>query len=259
MKKIHFIFSLACVLLTGSLSGQTQIVAHRGFWDREGSAQNSISALQNAQKEHFYGSECDVHITLDGVAVINHDDDIDGLAINDHTLVQLQNVRLKNGEGIPTLENYLKQTAQSADTKLIIEIKPKKDQSQEDKAVAATLNLVERLGMEKNVEYISFSKYICQEVKRKSPTSIVQYLSSSQQTALTPQEIKNEGFDGLDYHFLLIGAFPNWIKEAKDLGLITNVWTVNDETIMKSMLDLGVDYITTDKPLELKAVINSLN
>ena len=252
--KTKLIIIIALALLTGNLFAQTQIVAHRGFWDVEGSAQNSISALQNAQNERFYGSECDVHVTLDGIVVLNHDNDIDGLDINEHTFAQLQNVRLQNGESIPTLENYLKQTA-TGNTKLIIEIKPKNDQAQEDKAVAATLDLVERLNMGKNVEYISFSKYICQEVKRKSPTSIVQYLSSSQQTALTPQEIKNEGFDGLDYHFLLIGAYPNWIKESKELGLITNVWTVNDEATMKEMLILGVDYITTDKPLELRAIL----
>jgi glycerophosphoryl diester phosphodiesterase len=254
MKKI-FILSLAFSLLAGILHAQTQIIAHRGFWDIEGSAQNSISSLKNAQKERFYGSECDVHATLDGIMVVNHDNDINGLDINTHTFAQLQNVRLKNGESIPTLENYLKQTAENPNTKLVIEIKLKSDQVQEDKAVAATLSLVERLNMENHVEYISFSKYICQEIKRKSPKSIVQFLSSSPLTVLTPQEIKKEGFDGLDYHFLLINANPNWIKEAKELGLITNVWTVNDEETMKKMMELGVDYITTDKPLELRTII----
>ena len=237
---------------------QTQIIAHRGFWDSEGSAQNSISSLQNAQKERFYGSECDVHATLDGIVVINHDNDIDDLAINEHTFAQLQNVKLKNGESIPTLENYLKKTSESADTKLIIEIKPKSSQVQEYNAVAAVLNLVEQLKMEKYVEYISFSKYICQELKRKSPSSIVAYLASAPADALTPKAVKEEGFDGIDYHFMLINAYPNWINEAKALGLTTNVWTVNDEETMKKMLELEVDYITTDKPLELRGIINNL-
>ena len=170
---------------------------------------------------------------------------------------QLQKVKLKNGESIPTLENYLKQTAESADTKLIIEIKPKKDKSQEDKAAAAVLNLVEKMKMEKHVEYISFSKYICQELKRKSPTSIVAFLASQPADALSPQAIKETGFDGFDYHFRLIDANPNWIKEAKDLGLTTNVWTVNDEAVMKQMLDLKIDYITTDKPLLLRKIMSA--
>lgn len=255
MKTFLSIITLLATL-TGNIYAQTEIIAHRGFWDVEGSAQNSISALQNAQKELFYGSECDVHITLDGVAVLNHDDDIDGLVINEHTFAQLQNIKLKNGESIPTLENYLKVTAEKPKTKLIIEIKPKKDKAQEDKAVEAVLLLVKQTNVEEQIEYISFSEHICQELKRKSPTSIVVYLAGSPDSALTPQAIKDGGLDGIDYHFNLINANPHWIKESKELGLTTNVWTVNDEAIMKTMLELGVDYITTDKPLELRAIIN---
>ena len=32
--------------------------------------------------------------------------------------------------------------------------------------------------------------------------------------------------------------------------MIVNVWTVNKEDMMKKMIDLNVDYITTDKPEE---------
>jgi len=257
--KTNFAIIIVFALMTGNILAQTQIIAHRGFWDVEGSAQNSISSLRNAQKERFWGSECDVHVTLDGVVVVNHDDDIEGLVIIEHTFAQLQNVRLKNGESIPTLESHLKLLPENPETKLIIEIKPKTDKAQEDKAVAAVLSLVEQMNMEKYVEYISFSKYICQELKRKSPASIVVYLAALPGMALTPQALKEESFDGLDYHFRLISAFPHWIKEAKELGLITNVWTVNDEETMKEMLELGVDFITTDKPLELRTIINRIN
>ena len=270
-KKVIIIISFALIAITviglvllnqrtkSNIPVQTQIIAHRGFWDLEGSAQNSISSLKNAQKEKFYGSEVDVHLTLDGVVVTNHDDDIDSLLINEHTFAELQNVRLKNGESIPTLESHLKLLPENPDTKLIIEIKPKTDSEQEDMAVAAVLNLVEQMNMEKYVEYISFSKHICQELKRKSPTSIVVFLATTPATALTPQALKEEGFDGLDYHFSLIDAYPHWIKESKELGLITNVWTVNDEETMKAMLELEVDYITTDKPLELRNILQTNN
>ena len=249
------IATILTIRMTNNKPVQTQIIAHRGFWDVEGSAQNSVSSFKNAQKERLWGSECDVHITLDGVVVLNHDNDIQGLVINENTFAQLQSVRLQNGETIPTLESHLKLLPEYPGTKLIIEIKPKSEKEQEDKVVAATLKLVEQMNMEKHVEYISFSKHICQELKRKSPESIVVYLASTPDTALTPQALKDEGFDGLDYHFRLISAFPQWIKESKELGLITNVWTVNDEATMKEMLELEVDYITTDKPLELKAML----
>ncbi len=34
-----------------------------------------------------------------------------------------------------------------------------------------------------------------------------------------------------------------------------NVWTVNKEEDMQAMLDLGADFITTNNPVELKALI----
>lgn len=253
MKKI--IFSIVFYVLASSLYAQTQIIAHRGYWNCEGSAENSLSSLKNAQKEQLFGSEVDVHTTLDGVVVTNHDNDIHSLIINEHSFDQLQKVRLSNGEPLPTLNRHLELLAKSPCTKLIIEIKPKTVKAEEDEVVDAVLNLVKEAKMEKHVEYISFSKYICQKLKDKMPSSIVVYLSGSLETALTPQALKVEKFDGLDYHHSLISAHPNWIKEAKELGLITNVWTVNDEVTMKAMLELGVDYITTDNPLELKAII----
>lgn len=256
MKKV--IFSLVLYLLAGSLYAQTQIIAHRGFWNCKGSAENSISSLKNAQKEQLYGSEVDVHTTLDGVVVANHDNNIHSLVINEQSFERLQKVRLRNGEPLPTLKRHLELLAAHPSTKLIIEIKPKKKKAEEDEVVDAVLKLVKETNMENHVEYISFSKYICQELKRKKPSSIVAYLSGSLETALTPQELKAEKFDGLDYHHLLISAHPNWIKEAKELGLITNVWTVNDEATMKAMLKLKPDYITTDNPRELKAVITNI-
>ena len=46
-----------------------------------------------------------------------------------------------------------------------------------------------------------------------------------------------------------------WIKEAHDLGMKVNVWTVNKEDMMKKLIDRKVDYITTDQPLETKKLL----
>lgn len=48
---------------------------------------------------------------------------------------------------------------------------------------------------------------------------------------------------------------PEWVKEAHELGMKVNVWTVNNEKDMKKMIDLNVDYITTDQPLEAAALV----
>jgi glycerophosphoryl diester phosphodiesterase len=50
---------------------------------------------------------------------------------------------------------------------------------------------------------------------------------------------------------------PQWIAEAKTLGLTTNSWTINKEEDMSWLLELGVDFITTDEPEKLASLVTS--
>ena len=43
--------------------------------------------------------------------------------------------------------------------------------------------------------------------------------------------------------------------EAHELGLEVNVWTEDSEEDMKYFIGLGVDYITTDYPERLQALL----
>lgn len=45
------------------LAAQPQVVAHRGFHAAEGSWENTVSSLRNAQKLGVYGVEFDVNMT----------------------------------------------------------------------------------------------------------------------------------------------------------------------------------------------------
>lgn len=51
--------------------------------------------------------------------------------------------------------------------------------------------------MENQTQYISFSLFICKELKRLDPKAKVQYLKGD----LSPKEIKDLGIDGIDYHY----------------------------------------------------------
>jgi glycerophosphoryl diester phosphodiesterase len=54
------------------------------------------------------GVELDIHATRDGVLVVHHDPDLEGLgAIAGHTAAELERVSLPNGEQIPTLDEAL--------------------------------------------------------------------------------------------------------------------------------------------------------
>ena len=103
---------------------QTKVIAHRGFWETENSAQNSIASLKKAGAIKCYGSEFDVQMTADGVLVVFHDAKVQGKVIEDTPYDSLKMIRLANGEAIPTLEEYLQAAKKIGKTRLILEIKP---------------------------------------------------------------------------------------------------------------------------------------
>jgi glycerophosphoryl diester phosphodiesterase len=250
-KLIYLLF--IAVLQVNILSAQTKVIAHRGHWDCEGSAQNSVFALQKAQELKIYGSEFDVWMTSDGVLVIDHDGVFEGQRIENLLYNQIKNIRLSNGEQLPTLEEYLIQGGKDKQTKLILELKPHGSKEKEDRAVAAIVELVEKTGVKDQTEYISFSLNICKEFVRLSPDAEVAYLSGN----LTPSELKALNISGIDYNLRVLQENKHWIEEAHNLGMTVNVWTVNREEDMQEMIAAGVDFITTDQPELAKELIRN--
>lgn len=245
LMRSKIVFMLSLLVLSTVLTAQTKVIAHRGYWKPEGSAHNSMSSLINAQKLGVYGSELDVHSTADNVLVVFHDNLIQGHEISSSTYAELRDLKIANGESLPTLEAHLLQAKKHKKTKLIIEIKPKKDIELEDRTALAVLELVRKHRLQKRVEYISFSINICKELVKLKAKAPVAFLCMSG-VAYTPKELKEWGIGGLDYHHSLLLQHPEWITEAKALGLTTNVWTVNVNDLIQKFIELKVDYITTD-------------
>ena len=79
MKRLIFAMIAAATIATAA--AQPKVIAHRGFWDAPGSAQNSIRALVKADSIGCWGSEFDVWMTADDKLVVNHDASFKGLHI----------------------------------------------------------------------------------------------------------------------------------------------------------------------------------
>lgn len=239
---------MACALCAVTLAGaaQTRVIAHRGYWNCEGSAQNSIASLTKAAEAKVYGSEFDVQLTKDRQVVVNHDDSIRGLCIFETPFADLKDLTLSNGENLPTLDDYLAAGKKLPDIRLILEIKPHRTKEAEDEAVRIVVEKVKQMQMEKRVEYISFSMNICEQLVKRTPDSEIAYLGSD----VAPKEVKAKGISGIDYYVKVLAEKPEWIAEAHQAGMKVNVWTVNDKEMVRQMIDRQVDYITTDYPLE---------
>lgn len=222
------------------------VVAHRGAWKNNNLPQNSIASLKKAIELNCVGSEFDVRMTSDGVLIVTHDKDYNGLLIGETTYQELAKHKLANGETLPTLKDYLLAGMEdNAATGLVCEIKPAKSKELNLKIAEKTIGLVKELKAEPYIlSYISFGYDILKKIVELDTTAKTQCLNGSK----APQVLKEDGIWGLDYHINIYKKNPDWIKSAKELGLSLNAWTVNKPEDMDWLLANDFDFISTDEP-----------
>ena len=236
-------------------NGTVRIAAHRGFWkcDEAQSTENSIASLRVAQENDLWGSEFDVHITSDDEIVVHHDRHIEGNDIQTNTLEFLRQFKLANGESMPTLDEYLAQASKCSTTILVLEFKSQYDAERENKMVDLSFKKLKEHGLydPSKVMFISFSLNVCRKIAKDAPEFTNQYLSGN----IAPSALFKDGINGIDYQYDVLKEHPEWVKEAHDLGMSVNAWTVNKEKDIKAMMDLGVDCITTNEPLLVRNIL----
>ena len=119
------------------------------------------------------------------------------LIIENAKYADIKNLKLANGEPIATLKSYLEAGKKLAPMQLILEIKAHQTPEREDRCVKACLDLVKATGMEKQVDYISFSMHACEELVKLNPHARVYNLGSD---VASQKSFKQKGFAGIDYY-----------------------------------------------------------
>ena len=254
MKIAKFMFATALLLAGSGISfAQPKVIAHRGYWTAPESAQNSLASFTKADAIGCYGSEIDVWLTADDKLIVNHDRKYKGTdsVMNEAKASEITAIVLPNGENIPTLDAYLKLVAQKPATRLVLEIKSLPDYNREDLCVEKIVKALKKYKLLDRTDIIAFSINICMEVKKALPEIPIYYLNGD----LAPKSIKKLGLAGVDYSMKVLREHPEWVKQAHELGLGVNVWTVDSEEDMRYFIDLGVDFITTDYPERLQAML----
>ena len=245
----------AAMLLTGSaaVAAQPKVISHRGYWTAPNSAQNSLASFTKADSVGVFGSEIDVWLTADDKLIVNHDRVYKGTDSNMEkaTLKEITSIVLPNGENIPTLDAYLRLVAAKPDTRLILEMKSLSDLKREDLAAEKIVKALRKYNLLDRTDIIAFSINACLAFKKLMPDGRIFYLNGD----LAPRSIKKLGLTGIDYSMSVLRKNPKWVEQAHKEGLEVNVWTVDTEEDMRYFIDLGVDYITTDYPERLQALL----
>ena len=232
-----------------------QICAHRGFWKNEKAknSENTIASLKCAQKERFWGSEIDVHLTKDNVIVVNHNPTINKMLIRETPYSALKGLTLPNGEERPTLDAYLKQVSKSHNTLLVLELK---GQGSDERTILMADMCIQKLMDHKlydpsRVVFISGNLAACTHLARVTSGFSIQYVSRG----ADPDTLRGSGINGLDYDFRAFQNHPEWVKRAHELGMTVNAWVVNKEEDIREMIALGLDCITTNEPLLVRQIL----
>ncbi len=247
--KVRLLILVFALFATLNIFAGTKVIAHRGYWKTENSAQNSRASLINALIQNVFGSEIDVWLTTDGKLMVNHDGSYQGVTIQKASSLDCKKLVLKNGERMPRLKELLKILKRStSSTKLIIEIKEHESLDANLQVAQKTVRLVKKMGVKDRVEYISFNLEACKEVHRCDPKAQVAYLGGDK----TPTEVHELGLTGIDYNLTVLRQHPDWIAQAHAMGMTVNAWTVNKKQDIQDMINAGVDYLTTDEPVLAK-------
>ncbi|MDD6567437.1 MAG: glycerophosphodiester phosphodiesterase family protein [Eubacteriales bacterium] len=226
------------------------LVAHRGM--RSVAPENTTASFTEAGKHGYWGAECDVYRTKDGVWVISHDRHtyrmMDKSAfVEKKTYDELMAMKVDNGVNIDkykdlkmcSLEDYLK-ICQKYKMTPVIELKGKNNTEHYNEIA----DLVNQYKID--VVYISFQLENLNAMRNLDTSSKMYYLVQK----ISEKDIEDARsiLDcGIDFNGNKEANFKNDIlKKCRDQGLDLGAWTINDPEVMKKLEDNGVTLITTD-------------
>lgn len=255
MKRL--IILLLAIAIIGDVAAQ-EVVANRGYHAEKGGVENSIAALEAAQKAGLYAVTCDVNMTSDGELVVvagpwlGKREDPDRLNIQRTDFVTLRSKRLANGEVVPTLDEFLAIVAVNPATRLFIDVKAHATPQIESDVVRKVVAAVKQHKLQNITSYMSYRQHVCNELVRlSSADALILYLGGN----LTPEYANGLGYTGISYSVETFKRLPRWVDEARRLGLKVGIFTVNSDEDALWALERGVDYIVSDKPVAIGKAI----
>lgn len=259
------LLSVLAVAASLQLAAQPKVVGHRGCRFNTPDSpvtplyENTAAALEFAVNLGIDAVEFDVQLTSDGKVIVFHGPVVPGVGkdIRKITFSEARNVTLPGGHRMPTVNEYLKQGKEYPHVKLICEIKKQSSPELETMAVEQVMDAVRKMDMESQVEYTSFSEWICKEVHRIRPESKVIFLDSGV-FVKTPEYAAEQGYDGISYDFNGFMNHPDYAERARKLGIETTLWIVNSHEVVEWAVRHGIDYVSSDHPESVKAYVDAV-
>lgn len=225
------------------------LVAHRGM--RSVAPENTTASFTEAGKHGYWGAECDIYRTKDGVWIISHDSHtyrmMDKSAfIEKKTYEELMDMNVDNGVNIDkyedlkicSLEEYL-DICKKYNMTPVIELKGKNNTEYYSEIVELANQF------EVNPVYISFHIENLQTMRRLTQCKMYYLVQKISEDDI--QDAKSIENCGIDFNGNKDKNFKSdIIKKCQDAGLELGAWTINEEDALQKLGQYGITLITTD-------------
>lgn len=224
------------------------MVGHRGCAGLQ--TENTLKAFHEGGKRTYIALECDVHPTIDGYIVVNHDESLQRVAGNDmvickHTLEEVLSVPFPDKETglinpdlhVPLFTEYL-DVCIKYNKIPVVELK----QTLRAHDVPKIVEIVREKGLLDKVIFISFFPGYLTKLREMLPNVKIQFLS---------QVWTSSVFDlCVQFNFGIDLLYTEMTKEIIDMmhskNLECNVYTVDDKEVALKLISWNIDFITSN-------------
>jgi len=215
----------------------TQVIGHRGIRGLE--PENTLRSYRRAIDLGVDYVECDVRRTSDGRLVLMHDEDVarttDGSGrVADLTFDAIRSLDAGHGERVPTLDELLA----LAKGRCGLHIELKTD------AVEQVLAQVVDENMLPSVVLTDFDTERLAQLRRLNADVAIEHIFGEPPPDAIDRalSVRAQRISVHQSH-----ATRDYVDAAHAAGLLVIAWPPNTESEMQAMMELGVDFICTDR------------
>jgi glycerophosphoryl diester phosphodiesterase len=246
-------------------------IGHRGSAGTH--PENTLESFRAAAATGAPYIEFDIHMTRDGEVVVAHDEHLERMCGLERVIPEMTHAEVaaadagrmftndgatfpfrNKGIGIPRLAEVI---AALPKLRMIIEIK-----QITPSLVAPMLQVIDRAGMRRNVLVASEHQEPLDEVRKLAPDFPTNFSYLESGLFFQAMVARDANYRPPGAALQIPPNYESWqlvtpdsVEFAHSLGIEVHVWTVNEESEMTKLLDMGVDGIISDYPARLLNLI----
>ena len=229
------------------------ITAHRGDSSRH--PENTQAAFKAARSLGISWVETDIRLTLDQELVVVHDAHLKRLTgvdakVRELRLKDIRQLKVSSNNGIYTIPTLREVFESFRNSQTRISLQPKAD------CVDAIISLARSLSVEKLIAFNDHDREKMLMARRLLPNTPIFWDRLNTDSLEEDIELaKENNFQALVVYDPAMNQLS--LDQIQSSGLEAGVWTVNEQTRWRELINWGIDRIYTDKPADLLRLISA--